>query len=206
MADYPQGGGGGPAPGGAGTSSDYALDKPYDVYGGWSPDMADQINEMFSQIYGAITKTAARIVAPVVATPVVAAALTATTTVVSTAQLATLSSIPVVIAPAAGAGLGYIVVSVSVAVSQTVVGNSGTWRIQLSGVPGIDTVTNIPNDLNNVRNKVFHRAGSDIGATGANVTNMRNKPLIFIADADPASAGDAVAVVTVIYSTIAWPT
>jgi len=55
MGAYDQGGGGAKA--GASTTDIISLDKPYDIYGEWSLDMAQNLDEMLRYLYLAVKRT-----------------------------------------------------------------------------------------------------------------------------------------------------
>ena len=94
---YTIGGGGGPA--GGDTSSDYALDKPYDIYWPLSEDQVQQINEMLDTLFKAQTRAASDISAVSATT---STDIKVVTKILTDSQIQALNTSPITLVSAPG--------------------------------------------------------------------------------------------------------
>lgn len=195
MADYPIGGGGGPA--GFGTANDgHALDRQYDIFGDWTPDMANQLNEMIGNLFISATKNAAAITALQNVPAAVSATQVWTTSTFTLTELEieSLFTSPKTIITAPGAGLTVVIGSFTLKIVQSVAyGSNPSFQVFPQGSGAAALVTAMTSDLNNARDKFFWRYGIDASVLGVNVAAYTNKPIELSLSADPTTPGTGVA-------------
>lgn len=128
----------------------------------------------------------------------------ATTSIGKTALEALLT--PVIVVPAPAAGSVNIVASITVAVTQSAAYAGGsTWHLRYTGSGAVEIISAFSNDLGLNRNKLFSKYATDFGVFAGNVTALNGASIEFSADANPTGAGNASAIVTVVYRTVACP-
>lgn len=194
MSDsYPFGGGGGPA--GADVATTYAFDKPYDLYGPWSQEMADQINEMFGLLFKADTKTSERV--GKVETKSNSGEFEVQLTLTNT-QMRLLSSQPIFIVPALGTGKLAIIRSFIVYLPVRAVSYAANSTFELrygTSVGQLAYTTIVMNNQDTTDNRIGF--GQDTATAGI-IQKLPDTAIMLRTTADIAGAG-STANITKIY-------